>query len=73
MILLLTMGLNSDYFLDQPFKTQNQFQNDQISLSNSSPRRHTNIRLRAAAPQIVAKHRRRRRRLSSQSDSEEKG
>jgi len=66
-MILLTMGLNSDYVLDQPFKTQNRFQNDQISLSNSSSsRRHTNFRLRAAAPQIVAKHRRRRRRLSSQ-------
>jgi hypothetical protein len=29
------MGLNSDHFSDQPFKTQNEFQNDQISLSNS--------------------------------------
>jgi hypothetical protein len=44
-----TMGLNFVYFLDQPFKTRNQFQNDQISLSDSSPRRHTNLRLRAAA------------------------
>jgi hypothetical protein len=52
------MGLNSDEFLDQPFKTQNEFQNDQISLSNSSPLRHTHCRLRAAVPQIVAKHRR---------------
>jgi len=60
------MGLTTDYFLDQPFKTQNHFQNDQISVSNSSPRRHTNFRLRAAAPQIVAKLRRRRRRLSGQ-------
>jgi hypothetical protein len=35
------------------------FHNDQISLSNSSsPRRHTNLRLRAAAPQNVAKLRR---------------
>jgi len=65
-MILLTMGLNSEVFLDQPFKTQNRFQNDQISLSNSSPRRHTNFRLRAAAPQIVAKYRRRRRRLSAQ-------
>ena len=46
-MILLTMGLNSDYFLDQLFKTQNQFQNDQISLSHSSPRRHTNLRLRS--------------------------
>jgi hypothetical protein len=61
---LLTMDLSYD-FLDQPFKTQSHFQNDQISLSNSSPRRRTNLRLRAAAPQIVAKHRRRRRRISS--------
>jgi len=60
------MGLNFDDFLDQPFKTQNEFQNDQIRLSNSSPRRHTKFRLSAAAPQIVAKHRRRRRRLSGQ-------
>jgi len=29
------MGLNSDNFSDQPFKTQSEFQNDQISLSNS--------------------------------------
>jgi len=35
--------LNFDYFIDQPFKTQNQLQNDQISPSNSSPRRHKNI------------------------------
>jgi hypothetical protein len=33
--------LKSDHSLDQAFKTQNQ--NDQISLSNSSPRRHTNF------------------------------
>ena len=66
MILLTIMGLRAVDFLDQPFKTQNQFQNDQISLSNSSPRRHTNFRLRAAAQQIVAKYRRRRRRLSAQ-------
>jgi hypothetical protein len=62
-MILLTMSLNLDRFLDHPFKTQNQFQNDQISLSNFSPRRHTNFRLCAAAPQIVLKHRRRRRRL----------
>jgi len=49
------MGLKSDHFSDQPFKPQNEFQNDQISLSNSSPRRHTNFRMRTAAPQIVAK------------------
>jgi len=48
-MILLTMGLKFDYFLDQHFKTRNHFQNDQFSLSNSSPRRHTNIRLRAAA------------------------
>ena len=69
-MILLTMGLNSDYVLDQPFKTQNRFQNDQISLSNFSSRRHTNFRLRAAAPQIVAKHRRRRRRLSARVGAE---
>jgi hypothetical protein len=34
-MILLTMGLNSDHFSDQPFKTQNEFQNDQISLSKS--------------------------------------
>jgi hypothetical protein len=34
-MILLTMGLKSDHFLDQPFKTQNQFQNHQSSLSNS--------------------------------------
>ena len=34
-MILLTMGLNSDHFPDQPFKTQSEFQNDQISLSNS--------------------------------------
>jgi len=60
------MGLNSDEFQDQPFKTQNEFQNDPTSLSNSSPRRHTHFRLRAAVPQIVAKHRRWRRRHSGQ-------
>jgi hypothetical protein len=65
-VILLTMGLNSDEFLHQPFTTQNEFQNDQISLSNSPPRRHTYFRLRAAVPQIVAKHRRWRRRHSSQ-------
>jgi len=59
------MGLKSNHFSDQPFKTQNEFQNDQISLSNSSPRLHTDFRLRTAAPQIVAKLRRRRRRVSS--------
>jgi len=37
-----------------------------MSLSNFSPRRHTNFRLHAAAPQIVAKLLRRRRRLSGQ-------
>jgi hypothetical protein len=35
MMILLTMGFKTDDFLDQPFKTQNDFQNDQISLSNS--------------------------------------
>jgi len=60
------MGLKSDHFLDQPFKTKNQFQNDEISVSKSSPRRHTIFLLSAAAPQIVAKHRRRPQRLSSQ-------
>jgi len=64
-MLLLTMGSKSVHFSDLPFETQNQFQNDQFSHSNSSPRRHTNFRLRAAAPHIVAKHRRRRRRLSA--------
>jgi hypothetical protein len=34
-MILATMGLNSDYFFDQPFKAQNHFQNDQFSLSNS--------------------------------------
>jgi hypothetical protein len=34
-MILLTMGLNSDHFGDQPFKTQNEFQNDHVSLSNS--------------------------------------
>jgi hypothetical protein len=34
-MILLTMGLNSDHFSDHPFKTQSEFQNDQISLSNS--------------------------------------
>jgi hypothetical protein len=59
------MGLNTDNFLDQPVKTQSHFKNDPISLSHSTPRYHTNIRLRAAAPQIVAKHRRQQRRFSS--------
>jgi len=48
-MILLTMGPNLDDFLDQPFKTRNQFHNDQISLSNSSPRRHATLGLRAAA------------------------
>jgi hypothetical protein len=60
------MGLKSDRASDLPFETQKSFQNDQISLSDSSPRRHTNFRLRAAAPHIVTKHWRRRRRLSAQ-------
>ena len=42
------MGLNFEYVSDQPFKTQTHFQIDQISLSNSSPRRHTNLSLCAA-------------------------
>jgi hypothetical protein len=65
-MILLTMSLNSIIFYISLVKTQNQFQNDQISLSDFSPRRHTYVRLRAAAPQIVAKYRRRRRRLSGQ-------
>ena len=48
-MILLTMGLNFDCFLDQPFRTQILFQNDQVSLPNSSPRRHTIFCLRAAA------------------------
>jgi hypothetical protein len=44
------LGLNLEYFVDQRFKTPNHFQNDQISLLDSSPRsRHTKLRLRAAA------------------------
>jgi len=65
-MILLTMGFKTEDFLDQHFKTQNHFRNDQFSLSNSGPCRHTNFRLRAATPQIVAKHRRRRRQLSTQ-------
>jgi hypothetical protein len=65
-MILLAVGLDSDYVLDQPFKTQNQLHSDQLSLSKSSPRRHTNIRLRAAALQIVTELRRRRRRLFAQ-------
>jgi hypothetical protein len=49
-MILLTMGLNLDGFLDQPFKTRNQFQNDQICLSNSSPRRHAKFPVRGPAP-----------------------
>jgi len=60
------MGLNFDYVLDQPFKTQNHFQNDQFIHSNSSPRRHTTLRLRAAALLQCGKFRLRRRRLSAQ-------
>jgi hypothetical protein len=55
--------------IDQPFKKPERIQNYQISVSNSSPRRHTHFRLRATAPQIVTKHRRRRRRLFGQSGS----
>jgi len=65
-IISLTMGLNADYVLHQPFKTHDQIQNDQSSFTNFPLRRHSNLHLRAAAPQIVAKHRRRRRRLSTQ-------
>jgi hypothetical protein len=36
----------------QPFKTRNQFQYEKIGISNSSPRRHTNLRLRAAAASV---------------------
>jgi hypothetical protein len=34
-MILLTMGLNSADLLEQPFEIQNEFQNDQISLSKS--------------------------------------
>ena len=58
--------------LDQPFKTRNQFQNDQISLSIPSPRRHTNLPTRGDAPLWCGKPRRRRRRLSSQGEKKYK-
>jgi len=50
----LPQWVYSDDSLDQPFKIQSHFQNEPIGLSNACPRRHTNFRLRAAAPQIVA-------------------
>ena len=61
-MMLLTMGLNSDYFLYQPFKTRNHFDIDQISLSSSSPRRNTNaVVWRTPAPAATAFHPRRKR------------
>jgi hypothetical protein len=46
-MILLTMGSNLDNLSDQPFSTRNQFQNDQISLSNPH---HVAIRIVFYAP-----------------------